>query len=349
MRILITGNLGYIGTELTKYFKLKLNKSYLIGVDNNYFSNKLISTKENPNIYVDHQYNIDIRDIKSHHFKNVDAVIHLAAISNDPIGNKFETLTNQINFKESIKIAKLCIKNNVKKFVFASSCSVYGLNDISSKNENDALNPLTAYAKSKINTEMYLKKNLSNKGTAITCLRFATACGYSDRIRLDLVLNDFVCDAFLTKKINIMSDGLPWRPIIDVIDMCRAINWGVDRKSNSNFLTVNVGSQRCNVQIKNLAEIVKKTIGNCEINIHGKNKSDKRSYKVNFSLFNKLAKQYKPKISIRKSIENILDGLERYSFKNNFIKEDFIRLKNLEMLINKSKIDKSLRWRILNK
>lgn len=339
MNILVTGNLGYIGTELTK--KLIKNKKFQVyGFDNNYFKSCLFGKRGKENKII--QIKGDVRKFPTEILKNIDVLVHLAAISNDPIGNKFKKVTKDINLISSKRILDAAINAKVKKFIFASSCSIYGKNKKNVCDEKSKIKPLTAYAKSKTEFEKYLNKK-SNK-IAVTSLRFATACGYSDRLRLDLVLNDFVTSAFLTKKIIILSDGKAFRPLIDVEDMCRAIEWAIFiNKRKKTF--VNVGSNRNNFNIKDLALKVKK-ITNSQIILNKKNKSDNRSYKVNFNLFRKLAKNYYPKKNINKSIKEILSGLKSKKFKDKkFRDSSFMRLKHLEKLIKKKKINTNLDWK----
>ena len=191
MKILITGNNGYIGPVLFNEIKKKFPKSLVYGFDNNYFRKKNFS---------DIQYNGDIRNFPKEIFKNnIDAVVHLASLSNDPIGNKYENQTKQININATKRLIDLSKKNGCKTFIFASSCSVYGKYGDKSRDEKCKTQPLTGYAKSKIIIEDYLKKK-TNKNFKSICLRFATACGASSNLRLDLVLNDFVFSALTKKK-----------------------------------------------------------------------------------------------------------------------------------------------------
>lgn len=216
----------------------------------------------------------------------VEAIVHLAAISNDPIGNRFEEVTLDSNYRSSINLAKKGKEAGVKSFVFPSSCSMYGLADDRARTEKSPLNPLSAYAKSKVFTERDLEP-LASEQFKITSLRFATACGWSDRLRLDLVLNDFVAGAVASRRITILSDGTPWRPLIDVKDMARAIDWAISRDASDGgeFLAVNVGSYEWNFQVKNLAEVVAKVIPGVDVSINKDGQPDKRSYKVDFDLF----------------------------------------------------------------
>jgi len=228
MKILVTGNTGYIGPVLGEKLKQKYNDLKLIGFDTGFFAHCLTGVNVSPELNYDVQYYGDIRKLDKNVFHGVDIVIHLAAISNDPMGNNFASVTEEINSKASENVAKTAKRAGVRKFIFASSCSMYGTADSEAKKESDSLNPLTAYAKSKVYMEQVIEK-LSDDKFQGTCLRYSTACGMTPRLRLDLVLNDFVASALTTGRIEILSDGTPWRPLIDVQDMVRAIQWAVER------------------------------------------------------------------------------------------------------------------------
>ena len=345
MNILITGNQGYVGSELVKHLRFKYPKYKLYGLDIGLFSNFITTNGPSPDILLDFQYYCDVRKVNHKILKNIDVIVHLAAVSNDPIGKKFEKVTNDINFEASKKLFHLASRNNVKKFVFASSCSIYGSYSQKPKKENDILNPLTAYAKSKVNFENYLQKNQSD--TTSISMRFATACGMSDRLRLDLVLNDFVTSAFINKNINILSDGTPWRPLIDVQDMCRAFDWAIHEKKNKipkNFY-VNVGRNIFNYKVKDIAYSVSKKINNTKIKINKKAMPDKRSYSVDFSLYEKLSKELKPKFTLDKSINRLIKGLEKLQIKDvNFQNSNLIRLNSLKNFILNKKLSNNLEW-----
>ena len=203
---------------------------------------------------------------------------------------KFEEITLDINYRAAVKLAKMAKDNGVKSFVYASSCSMYGLADDSERKEGDKLNPLTAYARSKVMAETDLEP-LAGDGFTITCHRFATACGWTNRLRLDLVLNDFVAGALVNKEISILSDGTPWRPMINTKDMARAILWGASRKpeNGGKFLAVNTGSNQWNNRILALAEAIETVIPGVKISVNPDAPPDKRSYRANFDLFKKLA------------------------------------------------------------
>lgn len=346
MKILITGNMGYIGPCLVQHIKARHPGAVLIGLDMGYFANCLTNADILPECKVDVQFFSDIRKLSLEPFKGVDAVIHLAAISNDPMGNKFEEVTLDINYKASIELATMAKASGVKTFIYASSCSIYGTAEDKPRDENSPLNPLTAYAKSKVATETGLTE-IADKEFKITSLRFSTACGMSPRLRLDLVLNDFVASAVASKKITILSDGTPWRPLINIKDMSLAIEWAIFRELNNggNFLAVNVGSDEWNYQIKDLAEAVGKVIPNIDISINKAAQPDKRSYRVNFDLFKKLAPDHQPQVDIMATIKELKEGLEKMGFgDSNFRNSPFMRLKVLTDLQAKNLINDRLEW-----
>src|SRR5947207_13120664 len=269
MRILITGNTGYIGPSVLQRLRQSYPQATLIGLDKGYFAHCLTNAEILPECRADVQYFANVRPLRPEVLQGVDSTCPLAAISNDPMGKTFEEVTYDINFRASVELATRAKAAGVRCFVFASSCSVYGVADDTPRKETSPLNPLTAYAKSKIRTETELQ-TLAGKNLTVTCLRFATACGMSDRLRLDLLVNDFVASAVTSKKITILSDGTPWRPLIHIRDMARAINWAVSRKGENggNFLIVNTGSDAWNYQVKNLAEAVAEIIPDIEVSIN---------------------------------------------------------------------------------
>lgn len=347
MKILITGNLGYVGAWLTKYLRKQHPNAYIAGYDYGYFQQCLTTHDFAPERVLDVQYYGDVRHFDENLLKGFDAVVHLAAISNDPIGNKFEQVTLDVNYTASVDIAQKAINQGVKHFVFASSCSVYGAGGDDAKTENSELNPLTAYAKSKVNTEDGLMK-LNSGDTIITCLRFATACGISDRLRLDLVLNDFVASAMTARKISILSDGTPWRPLINVKDMARAIEWGITREANNGgkFLICNTGSNSWNFTVKELAENVKSHFEGIEVNVNTEAPPDKRSYRVNFDLFTSLAVGYTPIYDVNQTIIELKQGLQSINFNNaDFRSSSLMRLNVLNTYLDNNKLDNKLIWK----
>ncbi|MDX8482945.1 SDR family oxidoreductase [Mesorhizobium sp. VK24D] len=346
MKILITGNLGYIGPIVARHLRYVRADARLLGFDNAYFALSTTGASILPERILDEQHFGDVREIPDKLLEGVDAVVHLAAVSNDPMGHQFEQVTADVNHRASIDLAEKARAAGVSHFVFASSCSVYGFAPGAPRTETDDINPQTAYARSKVAVEKELGA-LSSDRMIVTCLRFATACGMSDRLRLDLVLNDFVACALALGTITVLSDGSPWRPLIDVRDMARAIEWAATRKVDEGgaFLSVNVGSNDRNYQVRDLAAAVAEVIPGTSVSINRAAQPDNRSYQVDFSLFASLAKAHQPQVTLRQSIEMLAAGLRRMNFADpDFRNSPFIRLKMLEAHIAAGRLTRDLRW-----
>lgn len=344
MKFLITGNMGYVGPALVKHLRARFPTATIDGVDTGFFAHCLTGSGL-PERLLNRQIFADVRDLTADMLAGYDAVILLAAISNDPMGERFKDATFAINQKAAVRTARAASAAGVRNIVFASSCSVYGIADGGPRREHDALNPMTAYAASKIGTELELAE-MGGKST-VTCLRFATACGMSDRLRLDLVLNDFVACALTTGQINVLSDGTPWRPLIDVADMARAIEWAATRsvEVGGRNLVVNAGANRANYQVRDLAEAVAAAVPNCTVSINEKAPVDSRSYRVDFSLFAELAPAHRPVMQLSDSIEQLVTGLTKYGqTAPDFRASSLIRLQVLKSLIAEGQIDDELRW-----
>jgi len=320
-------------------------QSTLIGFDKGYFAHCLTNANLLPECRTDVQYFGDVRHPVQDALKGVDTVMHLAAISNDPMGKTYEDVTFDVNFRASVDLAKQAKLAGAKAFIFASSCSMYGLADDTPRKETSPLNPLTAYAKSKVRTEVELEK-LADKDFTVTCLRFATACGMSERLRLDLVLNDFVACAVTSGNITILSDGTPWRPLIHIKDMARAFDWAAGRdKSLGDFLAVNVGSNVWNYQVKRLAEAVAEIIPNVNISINKDAPPDSRSYRVDFALYERLAPKHQPEVGLLDAVRELKEGLQAMDFSDpNFRGSKYMRLEVLKGLREKGLLDGNLEW-----
>lgn len=342
MNILVVGNLGYIGPMVAKHFRSNHPAYKVTGYDIGYFIQNYTYNGIAGDTLLEKQYYGDVRHFDALLLKGMDAVIYLAAISNDPMGNAFEKPTMDINCHAAIQIATSAKQNGVRHFVFASSCSVYGFADTEPRSEQSEVNPLTAYAKSKVFAEQGLTP-LAGNDFKVTCLRFATACGYSDRLRLDLVLNDFVASAIADKKISILSDGTPWRPLIHVKDMALAMDWAIHREEGPDALVINTGSKQWNYQVKELAEAVQKYFPDVDVSINTNAQPDKRSYKVNFDMYEKMAPGHQPKVSLEMAVQDLKNGLQSMHFNDaNFRQSHLIRLKKIQQLIDSSVIDNNL-------
>jgi nucleoside-diphosphate-sugar epimerase len=348
MKILIIGNMGYIGPVLSKHIRRTLPDVELWGFDNGYFAHCLTGAEYLPERDIDRQIFGDMRCFPFEVLDDVDAVVHLGAISNDPMGAKFESVTSAINDNASKEIARAAKSRGVKTFVFASSCSIYGETTGNARKETDCLNPLTAYARSKVEMEKELL-SLASDDFTVTALRFATACGMSPRLRLDLVLNDFVASAISSGKITVLSDGTPWRPLIHVKDMARAIEWGVSRDMSNGgaFLAVNAGSDAWNYQVKDLAFAVTRLIPGTNISINKDAQPDNRSYRVDFSRFRQLAPNHQPQVTLEGSIIELKDALDKMKFSDlDFRHSNYMRLKVLESHIQAGRLNQNLVWQL---
>lgn len=346
MKILITGNMGYVGPGVVRHLRNIFPDAHLIGYDMGYFASCLTNALVLPESRLNQQVFGDVRHLPLELLEGVDAVVHLAAISNDPMGTHYEDITMDVNYLSSIRVARMTKQAGVKSFVFASSCSMYGAAEDSPRTETSTLNPLTAYARSKVATEKDLQP-LADKNFTVTCLRFATACGMSNRLRLDLVLNDFVAGAVARGKINILSDGTPWRPLIHVKDMARAIEWAIARPQDNggSFLAVNAGANRWNYQVKELAAAVAEVIPGTEVFINENAAPDKRSYRVSFDLYASLAPDHQPTQNLHEGIAELRDGLMAMHFQDGDFRNSLLmRLKVLTSLQEQDLINEQLQW-----
>tara|TARA_B100001250_G_scaffold410397_1_gene436780 strand:- start:1408 stop:2448 length:1041 start_codon:yes stop_codon:yes gene_type:complete len=341
--ILIVGHKGYVGSILINYLSnLKNYKNSLFGIDTNWFSlNNYVNKQKKTALDI----NSDSRKINLNKLSSKpDVIIYLAAVSNDPMGKRFKIATEDINFKNCIKLAKQAKKIKVEKFIFASSCSMYGSSGSSLKKETDKLQPLTDYAKSKVNSEKKLRQ-ISSKKFKIISLRFATAAGMSDNLRLDLVFNDFIANATLKKEIELLSSGSSWRPLIHVQDMAKAFHWAIEYKIKKNFLAINIGSEKWNFKIIDLAKKIANIIGGVNIRINESN-IDKRSYRVDFRLFKKIAPKYQPSVKFKTAVKKleIFFKREKRTLKDFRNSPKWSRLMRLNHLIKNRKINKKLYW-----
>lgn len=320
-KILVTGSEGYIGAVLVK--KL-LSLGYRVtGLDACFYAD---NKKNNYKLIKK-----DIRNIAKIKLNSYDAVIHLAALSNDPMGQLNPTLTDQINFRATVHLAKHAKKQGIKRFLFSSSCSIYGIGKKEVVDEHSPVNPLTAYARSKIKAEKELIK-LANKTFCVGILRNATVYGYSPSFRNDLVANNFVTCGLATGEIRVMSDGTPWRPLIDVRDLADIFTAFLKAPAeliNGNIF--NIGFNENNFQIKTILEKVKKQVPNCKVVYTGEHGADTRSYKVSFDKFMKAFSHIKQKWPLQKSMKDLIIQLKKIGFsKKDFYTGKYARLEALK-------------------
>ena len=340
MKILITGCKGYIGSVLVKYLSEK--NFEVTGFDISYFDECLLSSE-----YTNYNFKKkDIRNLVLSDIEGFDVVIHLAALSNDPLGEFNLNLTEQINFVAAIKLSELSKKAGVKRFIYLSSQSMYGISNSANEldEDNSQKNPVTKYASTKWESEKYIKRLSSEKFTTI-CLRPSTVFGKSPRLRCDIVFNNLVACAYTTGKIEIKTDGTPWRPVIHVLDLCSAIFASIiTSKEIVNGQSYNVGIDGGNYQVKQLAEVAAKVVPGCELIFTGEHSNDPRSYKVSFKkIFNHLGKDYEPKWDLMKGGLELVDYFKEIKFsEDDFRGKNCNRLAQLKSMIDNKIIDNNL-------
>lgn len=340
MKVLVTGDRGYIGTVLVE--KLIWQKYDVVGLDAGFFDNNLVF--DLPHLKYK-KINKDIRKVLPRDLRGIDAIIHLSALSNDPMGEIDSKLTEDINYKASIRLARLAKKAGVKKFIFSSSCSIYGIAKNGVVDENSKVNPLTAYARSKIKTENALKK-MADDSFFVGLLRNSTVYGFSPQFRNDLVVNNLVTTALAYGQIRIMSDGTPWRPLIDVRDLADIFIEFLKTKNKSlNGKIINIGFNKNNFQIKDLVGVIKKELPSCRVVYTGEHGADSRSYRVKFNLFEKQFPKLHQKWPLKKSVKDLVKNLKASKFsKQNFEAGMYTRLVVLKKLLDNRRLDKNLFW-----
>lgn len=343
MRILITGSRGYVGSRLCEMIFHDHKKLNVVGLDTQFYD---LSKNQFENIFI----RKDIRDIILKDLQDLEVVIHLASLSNDPLGELNKKLTENINFKATLNLARLAKKAKVKKFIFISTQSVYGISRYYNKTiKEDEKNifPITEYAKSKFKAEKSILKLASSK-FCVTILRPATVHGPSINFRSDIVLNNLCSSAFFLKKIIIKTDGKPYRPVLFIDDLCKIIIECIYKKSkNINKFIFNVGYPNKNFSIIEIAKLVKKVFIKSKIIIKNEKNHDERSYKVNFNL---ISKKFNKVLNFKN--KNILEDIKKikhFFYVNKFKKDYFLadktnRISRLKKLIKEKKIDNNLRF-----
>ncbi len=324
-KILVTGAQGFIGTVLVP--KLIKEGYNVIGTDIGYFKDcKVINYKDPIKIIKS-----DINELNSKYLKNVNVIVHLAALSNDPLGNLNKRLTEKINVRGTRSLAVKAKKMGVKKFLFSSSCIMYGSSSSKVVKENAQLKPLTEYAKSKVKGEKILRK-MASKSFSPIFLRNGTIYGYSPRIRLDTVLNNFIGQAYTNKEIKVFGDGLPYRPVVHVDDVCDIIIKFIkaDRQKIHNQ-AYNIGDEKLNFQIKKLADDVLKVLPKSKLKILKKDDADYRTYIASFNKLKKLFPNFKfkktPKFASKEIYKILKENAVNKNFYNN---KKFTRLAYLK-------------------
>jgi nucleoside-diphosphate-sugar epimerase len=342
MRILLTGNNGYIGTVLTNEL---IKKNYeVVGYDINYFYD---CNLDNVGEKVVKHIKKDIRSIDREDLNGIEMVIHLAGLANDPLGELDPKLTEEINYKSTVKLAELCKQEKVKRFIYASSQSMYGISDSEKEldEDNSKKNPVTAYAKTKWDAEQKIK-TLNDDNFTVVMFRPSTVFGVSSRLRCDIVYNNLVACAFTTGKIEILSDGSPWRPVVHIKDLCNAFISGIEApKQLLSGQSFNVGIKNGNYTVKQLAEAAQRVVPGSKL-IFLNQHADPRTYKVSFNkILTTLKDYFKPEWSLDSGGHELVKYFKDINFsENDFRNEKVNRLMKLEKLISEKKINNRLDW-----
>ena len=339
MKVLVTGSLGYIGTILVPMLIKEGHE--VVGLDSDLYERCTFS-----GAIPDHECRImDVRDVRSEDLEGFDAIIHLAGLSNDPLGDYCPELTEEINEKASIRLAQLAKGNGVKRFLFASSCSNYGAAGANFLTEEAAFNPVTPYGISKVRVEQALSK-MADENFSPIFIRASTAYGHSPRIRFDLVTNNLTAWAFTTGSVHLKSDGTPWRPIVHVEDISRAyiaaLHAPRELIHNEAF---NIGTTTENYQIREIAELVKEIVPGCEIGFAPDAAPDKRCYRVDCNKIARVLHEFKPQWTARRGIQQLYEEYKKVGLSlDEFEGPKFKRIAHIKELIAEGRLDESLRW-----
>jgi nucleoside-diphosphate-sugar epimerase len=343
MKVLVTGTEGYIGSRLAPMLMARGHE--VVGLDTGFYRDGWLYSDSHQLASVPRTLIKDLRHVTAQDLEGFDAVVHLAELSNDPLGENNPEITYQINHQGSLELARKAKAAGVGRFVYASSCSVYGVGSGEFLNEESPVNPQTAYAKCKVMVERDVKP-LGSPGFCVTFLRNATAFGASPRMRFDIVINDLCALAWTTKRIAMTSDGSPWRPVVHIEDICTAIRCVLDAPIEAvNGQIFNVGQNSENYRVREIAQIIADVFPGCELST-GKASADNRSYRVSFDKIASKLPGFACSWSTRQGAEELRARFELIEFsKETHEFRAFTRLKQIRYLSRTGQIDADFFWR----
>jgi len=343
MKVLVTGHLGYIGSVLGP---LLIERGHtVVGIDTGFFATN--TTPQSIPSALHKAYRLDVRQIELKHLEDIEGVIHLAALSNDPMGQLDPSLTDEINHRASVRLARLAREAGVSRFIFASSCSLYGAADTSKPvDETAPFNPVSAYAHSKVDAEAGISA-LADENFTPVFLRNATAYGLSPAMRFDLVANNLVGWALTTGTIKLLSDGSPWRPLVHVEDIARACIAALEAPKDAvHNQAFNVGRDDQNFQVWEIAEIVRQAIPGCKVELASDAEPDTRSYRVSFAKVAQNLPSFQPKWTLDAGVQQMVDFFQHRGLTpTEFQGGPFIRLAQLRHLLDTGQLDTKLYWK----
>lgn len=337
MHVMVTGHLGFIGPVMVKAFKDAGH--YVTGVDCGFYP-----ATGGESVEVDQEIIADLRSLNAGFLHGVDVVVHLAGLSNDPLGELQPGLTEEINQGASKRLAEMAKEAGVGRFIFASSCSIYGAADVSKPlDENASFNPVSAYAVSKVQTEADLSA-MADESFSPVFMRNATAYGVSSHTRMDLVVNNLVACGLTTGEIKVMSDGTPWRPLVHIADIAAAaVALAEAPREVIHNQAFNVGRSDGNYQVKDVAELVKAQLPDAALIITGETGGDPRSYQVSFDKIASLIPSFKPQWTVEKGVTELVEWIKDGGLNGEpFNSKSFIRLKQLKHLMDNGAVDEKL-------
>jgi len=337
----MTGHDGYIGSVMAPVLEEAGHE--VVGLDTGFFADCGFGDYAGPTI---EGRQLDVREAEVEHLRGFDAVVHLAALSNDPLGNLDSDLTFQINHRASLHVAKLARSAGVQRFVFASSCSLYGAKGDAFLDEDAGFNPLTPYGKSKILAEQDIS-GLANDEFSPTFMRNATAYGLSPRLRADVVVNNLVGYACTTGEVLIQSDGTPWRPLVHVRDFSNAFLAALEApRETVHNQAFNVGRTDENYQVSELAEFVAEAVAGSRIQYAEGGGPDPRSYRVDCSKIETTLRGYKPEWTVEAGVRELRDAfVERRLTSSDFLSQRYFRIRRIKAHLEGGTLDPELRWR----